>query len=160
MKTICLLLTLFLISCGKPKKDGVFKADQIHPRIVVTQIPNQQSNRIKVYCYIAGPSGSLIPAFIINGNFYRGVYSACDGEFNSCMGRGVFIHYFENSTSCLAKKGFEEQFTVCLKDQKPEERSSTEGTLVRVNLTIDDQIDDLWCEKKILKIMIEGNVEV
>jgi hypothetical protein len=159
MKTLYLILSLLMMSCGKPKKDGDVRAEQIRPRTIITRVPEHSSARIKVFCYYGTGGGGLAPAYMLKGNFYRGNYSVCDDNFESCMTHGIYVHYFAQNHSCLTKKGFEEQFTVCLSEENPDERSSNVGTLVRMDLTIDRVTNHLWCEKRILEIMLKDNSE-
>ncbi len=157
MKTLYLILSLLLISCGKPKNDGDLRAELIRPRTILTRTPHQPSVRIKIFCYNALADGGLTASYILKGNFYRGNFTMCNGKFESCISHGKYVHFFIENYSCLAKEGFEEQFKLCLSSENPDERSSNVGTLVRMDLTIDTDSNDLWCEKKILKIMFDGN---
>lgn len=150
MKKSILLLSLFLISCGKPIKGDGIQPDRILPRTLVTNIPDQMREKIKVLCYNTNNRFENSPSYMLKGNFYIGNIFKCEAEFNSCLGSGMYLHYFQEKQSCLGKRGFEEQFTLCLEDIN---QVATDH-LIQMKLSIETQTNDLWCEEEILKIML------
>ena len=103
-------------------------------------------------CYASTPSGNLVKAFMLNGSFYKGTIWKCELG-GACMGHGMYFHYFEQAFSCLTKRGFEDNFTMCIERDRTEERASTLGPLIQLDVTIDSKQTNLWCGKNILKIM-------
>ena len=155
MNITFLVLSFILISCGKPKSDGSQTPDRIPPRVLVTTTTHAPAERLETQCYTSNPAGDLVKAYTLRGTFYKGTIWIC--ESGSCMGHGMYFHYFEPSQSCLTKRGFEETLTMCMERDKVEERSSTLGTLVRMDATIDSRPMNLWCLKNILKILFYQN---
>jgi hypothetical protein len=159
MKTLSLLMGLMLIGCGKPKNEGEFPTDHILPRTIVTQVPHRTGPKTKAKCYLNDNTDHLIPTLMLVGSFYQGIIYFCDGGFDVCTGNGVYVHYFNHDLSCFTKKGFENEFTICMNIKGAEERSSNVGPLVKLLRSVSSSNLDVWCEKKIISVMLSDSTE-
>jgi hypothetical protein len=152
MSALLFLLIFLTFSCGKKLEGEDVKLRRDSPP---RRIPERSSEGgIKVNCYQAMANGALALAFRIRGNNAVGSYHRC--QDNRCMGQGKYVSYYEGERTCLAKRGFEDEFTLC-RERIYNSRSSTLGTLMELTLWQNNTPTPLYCDMALRRILLPSN---
>ena len=151
MRIIILAIAFLTVSCGEEIKEEAStprRADITRRTVVNTPGPEIESYAIDCF-----KEGSHTLDYHLKGNYYRGTILQCFGHAESCDGFGRYLHYLEGGNSCLAKRGFENEFTVCL-EGKVIQRASPSGPLVKLRLIENGNGMPVWCEKNVLEMLL------